>query len=61
MQKKGEMLEVGLIKAAPMTRFGRNQRRAAAVAPGAGSQFGLIRFKTWDEVALWKKNRHREN
>ena len=54
MVKKGDMLVVGTVKAAPMERFGRNQRRAAAVAPMAGSKPGVIRFRTWAEFAAWK-------
>lgn len=54
MVKKGDMLVVGTIKAAPMERFGRNQRRAAAVAPKSGSKPGVIRFRTWEEFAAWK-------
>lgn len=55
MVKKGEMLVVGTIKATPMERFGRNQRRAAAVAPRAGSKSGVLRFRTWEEFAAWKE------
>ncbi|SDS45906.1 hypothetical protein [Opitutus sp. GAS368] len=57
MVKKGEMLVVGTIKATPMERFGRNQRRAAAVAPQAGSKPGVIRFRTWEDFAAWKEKR----
>lgn len=49
------MLIVGTIKASPMERFGRNQRRAAMVAPTAGARSGLLRFRTWEEFASWKK------
>ncbi len=54
MTKKGEMLVVGTIKASPMERFRRNQRRAALVAPAAGSKSGVLRFRTWEEFASWK-------
>lgn len=61
MVKKGEMREVGTIKASPLVRFGRNQRRAALVAPRAGSPTGVARFRTWDEFASWQTNRLRMN
>lgn len=54
MEKKGEMLVVGTIKATPLERFGRNQRRAASVAPKAGVKSGVLRFRTWEEFAAWK-------
>ncbi len=54
MVKKGDMLVVGTIKATPMERFGRNQRRAAAVAPPSAAKSGVLRFRTWEEFALWK-------
>lgn len=59
MKKAGGMLEVGKIKATALVRFGRNQRRAAVVAPRAGEPTGIYRFRTWDEFSLWKKNRRR--
>jgi hypothetical protein len=61
MEKKGDMLEVGTIKAAPLARFGRNQRRAALLAPRAGKPAGVIRFRTWDEFASWQKKNLRAN
>lgn len=57
MEVPATMREVGRLKASPLMRFGRNQRRAALVAPGAGQKKGVVRFRTWDEVALWEKNR----
>ncbi len=54
MTKKGEMLVVGSIKATPMERFGRNQRRAAAVAPLRAVKPGGLRFRTWEEANAWK-------
>jgi hypothetical protein len=60
MVKKGEMLVVGTIKASPMERFGRNQRRASLVAPAVGAKSGVLRFRTWEEFASWKiKHRKR--
>ncbi len=55
MEKRGEMREVGTIKASPLVRFGRNQRRAALVAPRTGSATGVRRFRTWDEFASWQQ------
>lgn len=57
MVKKGEMLVVGKSTASPMARFGRNQRRAGAVAPAAGTKSGIVRFRTWEEFDLWKLKR----
>lgn len=54
MVKKGDMLVVGAIKATPLQRFGRNQRRAAAVAARTGSKSGVIRFRTWEEFGSWQ-------
>lgn len=54
MVKKGDMLVVGAIKATPMERFGRNQRRAAAVAPPRVTKSGVMRFRTWEDFDLWK-------
>ncbi len=59
MVKKGEMLVVGTIKATPMERFGRNQRRAALVAPAAGTKSGVLRFRTWEEFNSWKMEHRR--
>gem|GEM_PF-2123547 len=58
MIKKGDMLVVGSIKATPMERFGRNQRRAALVAPPRRVKPGVLRFRTWEELAAWEK-KHR--
>jgi hypothetical protein len=60
MNKKGEMLTVGRITAAPLVRFGRNQRRAALVAPKSGSAPGVLRFSTWEEFSSWKTTRRRK-
>ncbi len=54
MTKKGEMLVVGSVKATPMERFGRNQRRAALVAPPQARKPGVLRFRTWEEANAWK-------
>jgi hypothetical protein len=54
MVKKGDMLVVGTIRTTPLQRFGRNQRRAAAVLPRAGYRPGVIRFRTWEEFASWQ-------
>ena len=59
MLKKGDMLVVGAINATPMERFGRNQRRAAVVAPKAGAKPGVLRFRTWEEFAAWKEKNRR--
>lgn len=61
MEKRGEIREVGTIKASPLVRFGRNQRQAYLVAPRAGSPTGVRCFRTWDEFASWQKKRLRVN
>jgi len=60
MVKKGDMLVVGAIKTTPLERFGRNQRRAAAVAPKAGAKPGVLRFRTWEDFAAWKEQRPKD-
>ncbi len=60
MTKKGEMLVVGTIIATPMERFGRNQRRAALLAPTAGTKSGVLRFRTWEEFDTWKMKRRQQ-
>lgn len=55
MVKKGDMLVVGTIKATPMERFGRNQRRAALTAPPLTVKPGVIRFRTWEDFDTWKR------
>lgn len=55
MVKKGDMLVVGTIKATPMERFGRNQRRAGLVAPPRVVKAGVMRFRTWEEFDTWKR------
>lgn len=57
MKTRGQMREVGRITASPLERFGRNQRRAAAVAPGAGEPKGVRRFRTWEEFAQWQSRK----
>ncbi len=57
MNKKGEMLSIGRSSATPLARFGRNQRRAALVAPKSGSSPGVLRFSTWEEFSSWKTTR----
>ena len=59
MQVRGAMREVGVIKAPPLVRFGRNQRRAALLAARSGEPSGVKRFKTWSEFSLWQKQRPR--
>jgi len=54
MVKQGEMRVVGTLKGTPIERFGRNQRRAALVAPPTGQPPGVLRFRTWEEFAAWK-------
>ena len=49
--------EVGRIKASVLQRFGRNQRRAALVAPNLGQPKGIRRFKTWEDVDACRKAR----
>ena len=55
MQKPAQMREVGRLKAPPLVRFGRVQRRVARLAPHAGQPPGVFRFRTWEELALWRK------
>lgn len=57
MNKKDEMVSVGRVTAAPLVRFGRNQRRAALVAPKSVSSPGVLRFRTWEEFSSWKTAR----
>ncbi|MDA1068821.1 MAG: hypothetical protein O3C43_20235 [Verrucomicrobia bacterium] len=54
------MRELGKLKDSPIIRFGRNQRRAALVAPRSGEPFGIQRFRTWEEVEEWEKNRQKK-
>jgi hypothetical protein len=54
MKTGGFMREVGVIKAPSLVRFGRNQRRAALVAPRCGDPTGIKRFKTWEEFTSWR-------
>ena len=61
MEKNGEMREVGTIKATPLVRFGRNQRRAVLVSPRAGFPVGVACFRTWDEFTSWQKKRLQAN
>jgi hypothetical protein len=49
--------EVGHLKASPLRRFGRIQRRAYKLAPRSGQPPGVIRFQTWEEVTAWQKTR----
>jgi hypothetical protein len=55
MQKREVMREVGVIKAPPLMRFGRNQRRAALLAPAGPATSGVVRFKTWQDFTQWRK------
>lgn len=57
MERPLTVREVGKLKGSPLTRFGRNQRRAAKVARRSGERYGVKCFRTWDEVAAWEKNR----
>lgn len=50
-----------MIKATPLARFGRNQRRALLVAARAGSPVGVVRFRTWDEFTSWQQKRLQAN
>jgi len=56
MKNGGEMREVGTLKAHPLARFGRNQRRAAKLAPRTGQRSGVMRFRTWEEHSQWLKS-----
>ncbi len=57
---KAAIREVGKTTASPLVRFGRNQRRAALVAPRAGWPKGVQKFRTWQELESWEKS-HRTN
>lgn len=59
MQAREAMREVGVIKASPLVRFGRNQRRAALLAPAGLARTGVVRFKTWQDFTLWRKQTRR--
>ncbi|MBL9218448.1 MAG: hypothetical protein JNG82_08170 [Opitutaceae bacterium] len=51
------MRELGKTTGSTLERFGRNQRRAALVAPKAGWPKGVQRFRDWREFESWQRNR----
>ncbi len=56
-EMRGEMREVGKLRVSTLIRFGRNQRRAFAVAPRAGEASGVRRFPSWTEFQQWQTKR----
>jgi len=51
--------EVGRCRAAPLERFGRNQRRAHLLAPGQGQPKGIQRFARWEDLESWQQRKGR--
>ncbi len=62
MLPRKDVIEVGKVRASPLERFGRNQRRAHLVAPSASGQCkGVVRFASWEEVEKWQSNHQKTN